>query len=103
MSESYEPDYEAEPQKEDFVSRLIDKIGEAVTGSDDKHEEEASPENEVTPSNNAHRYGSFAPQRGNNEVKWHVDGCNYFHAVSLALERAEETIWILDCKYFTVP
>ncbi|KAJ9248649.1 hypothetical protein DTO207G8_7285 [Paecilomyces variotii] len=96
MSESYEPDYEAEPQKEDFVSRLIDKIGEAVTGSDDKQEEEASPENEVTPSNNAHRYGSFAPQRGNNEVKWHVDGCNYFHAVSLALERAEETIWILD-------
>jgi phospholipase D1/2 len=41
-------------------------------------------------------YESFASQKGGNDVKWYVDGCNYFWAVSLALESARETIWILD-------
>lgn len=100
MSESYEPDYQAEPQQEGFMSRIIDKIGETVMGSDDKKEEDAAPENEVSALNASHRYESFAPQRVNNEVKWHVDGCNYFHAVSIALEQAKESIWILDCKTF---
>jgi phospholipase D1/2 len=44
------------------------------------------------------RFLSFAPQRDNNEVKWYVDGCGYMWAVSMALEQAKETIWILDCK-----
>lgn len=48
-------------------------------------------------NNNAgNRFGSFAPSRGNNEVKWHVDGFTYFWAVSRALETAQESIWILD-------
>jgi len=44
-----------------------------------------------------HRFQSFAPQREGNDVKWYVDGCGYMWAVSLALERAQESIWILDC------
>lgn len=44
------------------------------------------------------RYGSFAPDRDYNDVKWYIDGCNYMWAVSRALESARESIWILDCK-----
>ncbi|THW80492.1 phospholipase D/nuclease [Aureobasidium pullulans] len=43
-----------------------------------------------------HRFQSFAPQRIGNEVKWYVDGAGYMHAVSMALERARESIWIMD-------
>ncbi|KAJ4376274.1 hypothetical protein N0V83_001557 [Neocucurbitaria cava] len=37
-----------------------------------------------------------ASARHGNETKWYVDGCSYMYAVSLALERAKESIWILD-------
>lgn len=47
-------------------------------------------------SHNMHRFQSFAPQREGNDVKWYVDGCSYMYAVSMALERARETVWILD-------
>ncbi|KPI38498.1 Phospholipase D1 [Cyphellophora attinorum] len=42
------------------------------------------------------RYDSFASERSGNDVKWYVDGAGYFYAVSLALESARESIWILD-------
>lgn len=48
--------------------------------------------------NHEHRYGSFAAEKGENDVKWYVDGCGYMWAVSRALEEARESIWILDCK-----
>ena len=51
----------------------------------------------------SHRYGSFASQRTGNDVKWFVDGCGYFWAVSRALEQATQSIWILDCKYLMLP
>lgn len=44
----------------------------------------------------SHRYESFAPERDGNLVKWYVDGRDYFWAVSVALERAKETIYIAD-------
>ncbi|KAK3115484.1 hypothetical protein LTR53_005141 [Teratosphaeriaceae sp. CCFEE 6253] len=47
-------------------------------------------------SHHLHRFQSFAPQREGNDAKWYVDGCGYFYAVSVALERARESIWILD-------
>ena len=50
-----------------------------------------------------HQYGSFAPQRDGNDVKWFVDGCSYMWAVSRAIEQAGESIWILDCEYLSVP
>ncbi|GAB1316674.1 hypothetical protein MFIFM68171_06884 [Madurella fahalii] len=43
----------------------------------------------------AHRYGSFAPQ-SSGHAKWYVDGASYFWAVSIALEEARESIYILD-------
>ena len=43
-----------------------------------------------------HRFQSFAPQREGNDVKWYVDGCDYMYAVSMALERAQHEIWIMD-------
>jgi phospholipase D1/2 len=42
------------------------------------------------------RFHSFAPPRHGNAAKFFVDGCSYFWAVSIALEEAKESIWILD-------
>jgi len=42
------------------------------------------------------RFHSFAPQRCGNEAKFFIDGCGYFWAVSVALQEAKESIWILD-------
>jgi phospholipase D1/2 len=42
---------------------------------------------------NQNRFQSFAPPRAGNKVKWHVDGCEYMWAVSVALEEARESIW----------
>ncbi len=44
----------------------------------------------------SHRFESFAPPREGNKVKWYVDGRDYFWAVSVALEKAKETIYIAD-------
>ena len=55
-----------------------------------------TPECSDRDSHHLHRFQSFAPQREGNEVKYHVDGCNYMWAVSVALEHARESIWILD-------
>ncbi|KAI1877539.1 hypothetical protein JX265_003547 [Neoarthrinium moseri] len=44
---------------------------------------------------NTNRYQSFAsPTTGG--AKWYVDGASYFWAVSVALEQAKESIYILD-------
>ena len=45
------------------------------------------------------RFDSFAPVRNGNGAKWYVDGKDYMFAVSLALEKARQTIWILDCSF----
>ncbi|EXJ84838.1 phospholipase D [Capronia epimyces CBS 606.96] len=42
------------------------------------------------------RFDSFASEKPGNDVKWYVDGCGYFWAVSQALESARQSIWILD-------
>ncbi|KAF2842579.1 phospholipase D [Patellaria atrata CBS 101060] len=44
----------------------------------------------------SHRFESYFPEREGNLVKWYVDGRDYFWAVSVALERAKETIYIED-------
>ncbi|KAI0738349.1 phospholipase D/nuclease [Daedaleopsis nitida] len=43
-----------------------------------------------------HRYHSFANQRGQNFVKWHIDGHDYMWAVSEMIDKAKEAIFILD-------
>nr|CAG8433336.1 7954_t:CDS:10 [Entrophospora candida] len=43
-----------------------------------------------------HRYGSFAKVRNNVHAKWYVDGKDYYYAVSEALSKAREEIFIED-------
>ncbi|KAJ1815645.1 hypothetical protein LPJ75_002295, partial [Coemansia sp. RSA 2598] len=43
-----------------------------------------------------HRFDSFAPIRENSRVIWFVDGDDYFYAVSEALEKATDCIYIED-------
>lgn len=43
-----------------------------------------------------HRFQSFAPEREGNDVKWYIDGRDYFWAVSVGLEQAKESIYIED-------
>ncbi|KAJ2705998.1 hypothetical protein FB645_001975 [Coemansia sp. IMI 203386] len=43
-----------------------------------------------------HRFDSFAPIRDNSRVIWFVDGDDYFYAVSEALEKATDCIYIED-------
>ncbi|KAJ7760900.1 phospholipase D/nuclease [Mycena maculata] len=44
----------------------------------------------------SHRFKSFAPERDGNFVKWHIDGHDYFWAVSELLNNAKESIFIQD-------
>ncbi|KAJ1303942.1 hypothetical protein OPQ81_008353 [Rhizoctonia solani] len=44
----------------------------------------------------SHRFTSFADIRENNTVKWHIDGHDYFWAMSEILDSARECIFILD-------
>uniref|UniRef100_D8Q6U4 Phospholipase n=1 Tax=Schizophyllum commune (strain H4-8 / FGSC 9210) TaxID=578458 RepID=D8Q6U4_SCHCM len=44
----------------------------------------------------SHRFESFAGERFNNFVKWHIDGHDYMYALSEMLENAKEVIYILD-------
>lgn len=94
------------------MSFLFDKVHQAVheIGSDLKdkfsgtghvqdenepHDQGGQPSDDGT-HGETHRFGSFAPQRIGNEAKWFVDAAGYMHAVSVALERARESVWILD-------
>lgn len=44
----------------------------------------------------SHRFTSYFPERDGNLIKWYVDGRDYFWAVSEALEKAKEVIYIED-------
>ncbi|KIJ62481.1 hypothetical protein HYDPIDRAFT_30440 [Hydnomerulius pinastri MD-312] len=46
--------------------------------------------------NASHRFESFAGQRGENAVKWHIDGHDYMWALSEMLDSAKDVIFILD-------
>jgi phospholipase D1/2 len=61
---------------------------------DEEHEKQTDEKR--TKIAESHRFESFAPIREGNELKWYVDGRDYFWAVSVALERAKETIYIAD-------
>ncbi|KAH7327927.1 putative phospholipase PldA [Stachybotrys elegans] len=61
---------------------------------DEEHEKEC--DDKRTKICESNRYESFFPERDGNLVKWYVDGRNYFWAVSMALEQAQESIYIAD-------
>jgi phospholipase D1/2 len=82
-----------------FVADLKDSL----SGKDENKppQAQATQQGEQAPQpgqeyHNQHRFMSFAPERHGNDTKWYVDGCSYMYAVSLALERAKESVWILD-------
>ncbi|KAL4914124.1 hypothetical protein BDW62DRAFT_204950 [Aspergillus aurantiobrunneus] len=61
---------------------------------DEEHEQET--DRKRTFICDSHRFGSFAPVRQGNKVKWYVDALDYLWAVSIALEQAKEVIYIED-------
>lgn len=61
---------------------------------DEEHEKECDEKR--TKICESHRFESFFPERDGNMIKWYVDGRDYFHAVSVALESAKEVIYIAD-------
>lgn len=87
---------------------LFDKMGNAVHHMEDEvkakmaskhfhsHTHASGHCSDGSHSQMMHRFQSFAPQREGNQAKWYVDGCGYMWAVSMALERAKTSIWILD-------
>ncbi|OCT44731.1 hypothetical protein CLCR_05364 [Cladophialophora carrionii] len=60
------------------------------------HSHYAAAPGQPTIVSGPNRYDSFASEKPGNDVKWYVDGCGYFWAVSQALEGARHSIWILD-------
>nr|BAC67175.1 phospholipase D [Aspergillus nidulans] len=61
---------------------------------DEEHEKETDRKRTAICESN--RFGSFAPVRQGNKVKWYVDALDYLWAVSIALEQAKEVIYIED-------
>lgn len=61
---------------------------------DEPHEQRVDEERDLVKA--GHRYASFADERSGNDAKWYVDGRDYFWAVSIALEKATEVIYIAD-------
>ncbi|KAK8151871.1 hypothetical protein BKA80DRAFT_305489 [Phyllosticta citrichinensis] len=87
------------------MTGFFERIKEAIVGED--HDapttqqefaaDAAETSHEGAQRYSKHRFLSFAPQRqSGNDAKWFVDACGYMWAVSVALERAQESIWILD-------
>jgi phospholipase D1/2 len=79
---------------------LKHRIGkfENLVNSNHRHDEphEQATDAKRTKIAEGHRFQSFAPERNGNRIKWYIDGRDYFHAVSVALERAKEVIYIED-------
>ncbi|KZV71453.1 phospholipase D [Peniophora sp. CONT] len=90
------------------MSRFLHKISEGLhhaeattlglLNPDRRHDDpEEKAQDEVRAEINAgHRFQSFAGERSQNFVKWHIDGCDYFWALSEMLDSAKECIFILD-------
>ena len=85
-----------------LTSDLKDKLkgSQASSGQGQQGEQATTTQGgapgSVSATGSQNRFQSFAPERDGNDIKWYVDGCSYMWAVSVALERARESIWILD-------
>lgn len=107
----YDGSSQSKPPSGGLGSFFLNKVKDAVDDISNKLDSGFGPNkhshthvgvqcDDGTHNNTQHRYGSFAAQRTGSDAKWYVDGCGYMWAVSRALERATESIWILDCKAF---
>jgi len=91
-----------------FLTHLIDRLPEGVQRAEDtiigildpdrRHDTPQERLNDQIRAqiNKSHRFESFACERAQNFVKWHIDGHDYFYALSEMLENARECIFILD-------
>ncbi|EEA29068.1 hypothetical protein TMatcc_002564 [Talaromyces marneffei ATCC 18224] len=106
-SYSQQPPPSNRPPKQDKLSSFLNKFEETVSGVGSQLAQKIGTtidadayagygSSSTGNANSRNRFGSFAPTREANDVKWHVDGFTYFWAVSRALESARESIWILD-------
>ena len=82
------------------ASHIKHKLGklENLVNRNHRHDEahEKATDDKRSHIADSHRFNSFAPEREGNDIKWYVDGRDYFWAVSVALDRAKETIYIAD-------
>ena len=79
------------------LKNKVGKFGNLINPNhrhDEEHEK--ATDEKRTRVTESHRFQSFAPEREGNKIKWYVDGRDYFHAVSVALEKAKEVIYIED-------
>ncbi|KDQ51771.1 hypothetical protein JAAARDRAFT_184790 [Jaapia argillacea MUCL 33604] len=91
-----------------FIKRAVERIPEGLQHAqasiegllnpDRRHDDPAEKAQDAIRAEimASHRFGSFADQRQDNYVKWHIDGHDYMYALSEMLESATETIFILD-------
>jgi len=91
-----------------FLEKLVEKIPEGLEHAraeaigilhpNRRHDspEEKADDAKLAKINASHRFQSFAAERSDNFVKWHIDGHDYMWALSEILDNAKETIFILD-------
>ncbi|WWC65686.1 uncharacterized protein I303_108307 [Kwoniella dejecticola CBS 10117] len=87
--------------KVDHLQSDLSRLGIAIsTTINPNHRHDEAWEQEVDAKIEAirdgHRFRSFAGERDGNVVKWHVDGHDYFWAMSEMIDQAKESIMILD-------
>ncbi|KAF1992379.1 putative phospholipase PldA [Aulographum hederae CBS 113979] len=82
------------------ATHLKNKVGKInnLWNTNHRHDEEheQATDNKRKAIAESHRFESFAPEHDGNNIKWYVDGRDYFWAISVALDRAKETIYIED-------
>ncbi|EIW74184.1 phospholipase D [Coniophora puteana RWD-64-598 SS2] len=79
----------------------IERAQDQIIGILDPNRRHDNPEEKANDEiraeiNASHRFNSFASQRSENAVKWHVDGHDYMYALSEMLDSAKDCIFILD-------
>ncbi|OAX38224.1 phospholipase D/nuclease [Rhizopogon vinicolor AM-OR11-026] len=88
----------------DYAERLpegIERTRDQIIGLVNPDRRHDNPEERLddeirTQINDSHRFQSFADQREDNCIKWHIDGHDYMYALSEMLDSAKECIFILD-------
>lgn len=91
-----EPDSQASEAHHQTPFKKVELGIEALFGGEKhSHAHVGHVCDQLHPEYLTNRYHSFAPET-TGDAKWFVDGCSYFYAVSQALERAQESICILD-------
>ncbi|BEI91124.1 uncharacterized protein CcaverHIS019_0311940 [Cutaneotrichosporon cavernicola] len=88
-------------EKVDLLSSGLSRVGVSIATTwnpNHRHDEEHEKvrDAEIEKIRDGHRFRSFAPERENNLVKWHIDGHDYFWAMSEMIDKATHTIMILD-------